>query len=83
MPFDRFARTLLTASGSNYRVPEVNFYRAVQSRDGKGLSQAVALTFMGTHAEKWPAERWEGMAGFFSLVELQGDARVEGRDCGL
>ena len=32
MPYDRFARELLTASGSNFRVPPVNFYRAVQGR---------------------------------------------------
>ena len=70
-PYDRFARELLTASGSNFRAPEVNFYRAVQSRDPKGLAQAVALTFMGSHAEKWPAAQWEGMAGFFSLVSYK------------
>jgi len=33
VPYDRFARELLTASGSNFRDAPVNFYRAVQSRD--------------------------------------------------
>ena len=33
MPYDRFVRELLTASGSNFRVPPVNFYRAVQNKD--------------------------------------------------
>ena len=28
MPYDEFARQLLTSSGSNFRVPQVNFYRA-------------------------------------------------------
>ena len=32
MPYDQFARELLTASGSNFRVPPVNFYRAVQKQ---------------------------------------------------
>jgi hypothetical protein len=68
LPYDRFVREMLTASGSNIRVPQVNFYRAVQSRDPQALAQAVALTFMGTRAEKWPKEQLAGMASFFSRV---------------
>ena len=33
LPYDRFVRTMLTASGSNFSTPPVNFYRAVQSRE--------------------------------------------------
>jgi hypothetical protein len=68
MPYDRFARELLTASGSNFRVGPVNFYRAVQNKEPQALAQAVALTFMGVRAEKWPKERLAGMAGFFAQV---------------
>ncbi|MDD4889253.1 MAG: DUF1553 domain-containing protein [Phycisphaerae bacterium] len=68
MPYDRFARELLTGTGSNFRVPQANFYRAVQSRSPQSLAQAVALTFMGVWADKWPKDRLEGMAGFFSQV---------------
>ena len=68
MPYDRFVRELLTASGSNFRAPPVNFYRALQNKEPQGLAQAVALTFMGTRAEKWPTNRLAGLAGFFSLV---------------
>jgi hypothetical protein len=67
-PYDVFVRKLLTSSGSNFRVPEVNFWRAVQSRDPKALAQAVALTWMGARAERWPAADWDGLAGFFSRV---------------
>jgi hypothetical protein len=67
-PCDRFARELLTASGSNFRVPPANFYRAMQNREPAGIAQTVALTFMGARAEKWPAERLQGLAGFFSQV---------------
>jgi hypothetical protein len=67
-PYDRFVRGMLTASGSNFRVPEVNFYRAVQNREPPGLAQAVALTFMGMRADKWPKARLEGTAAFFSQV---------------
>ena len=68
IPYDRFARELLTASGSNFRDPPVNFYRAMQSREPAAIAQAVALTFMGARAEKWPPERLAGMAGFFAQV---------------
>jgi hypothetical protein len=68
MPYDRFVRQMLTASGSNFRVPQVNFYRAVQSREPQALAQAVALTFMGVRPEGWPQEKWSQMAVFFSRV---------------
>jgi len=68
LPYDQFVRAMLTSSGSNFRVGPVNFYRAVQSKDPKGIAQAVALTFMGTRADKWPAERLEGMSGFFTKI---------------
>jgi hypothetical protein len=67
-PYDHFVREMLTASGSSFRVPEVNFYRAVQSREPAAIARAVALTFMGVRAEKWPKERLDGMAVFFSQI---------------
>ncbi|HEY5914342.1 MAG TPA: DUF1549 domain-containing protein, partial [Verrucomicrobiae bacterium] len=45
--YDQFVRELLTASGSNFRVGPVNFYRAIQNRTPEGIARAVALTFMG------------------------------------
>ena len=71
MPYDRFARALLTASGSNFRVPPVNFYRAVQSRKPEGLAEAVALTFLGERVDHWPKARLAGMAAFFSEVAFK------------
>jgi hypothetical protein len=68
LSYDRFARELLTSSGSNFRVPQVNFYRAVQSREPQAIAQAVALTFMGTRAEKWPAALLSGMTACFSQI---------------
>lgn len=67
-PYDRFARELLTTSGSNFRVPPVNFYRAMQKKDPEGIAHIVALTFMGARAEKWPDVRRKGMAAFFSQL---------------
>jgi hypothetical protein len=73
-PYDQFARELLTANGSNFRVGPVNFYRALQSRDAKTVARTVALTFMGTRAEKWPAEQLAGMAAFFARTSYKATA---------
>ena len=70
-PYDRFVREMLTESGSNFRTPAVNFYRAMQNREPQGIAQTVALTFMGARAEKWPAERLAGMAAFFSQIDYK------------
>ena len=68
MPYDHFVREMLTGSGSNFRDPQVNFYRAVQSREPQAIAQAVALSFMGVRPETWPEQRWSGMAAFFSQI---------------
>ncbi len=68
MPYDRFARELLTSSGSNFRVPPVNFYRAIQGRDPLSVASAVALTFMGTRLDTWPESMSGQMSVFFSRV---------------
>ena len=67
-PYDHFVRELLSSSGSNFRVPPVNFYRALQSAKPQDIARMVALTFMGTRVEKWPQDMLEGMAVFFSCV---------------
>ncbi len=67
-PYDRFARELLTSSGSNFRVGPVNFYRAIQNRTPEGIASTVALTLMGTRTDAWPQDRLEGMTAFFSQI---------------
>ncbi|NMC22030.1 MAG: DUF1553 domain-containing protein, partial [Thermogutta sp.] len=67
-PYDRFARELLTSSGSNFRVGPANFYRAISERTPAGIASAVALAFMGTRIDLWPEERRANMAVFFSQV---------------
>ncbi len=71
MPYDAFARALLTSSGSNFRTPPVNFYRAVQGNDPTAIAAAVALTFMGTRLDAWPEQRRADMAAFFSRVAFK------------
>ena len=74
LPYDQFVRQMLTASGSNFRVPPVNFYRAMQNKEPAGIAQTVALTLMGTRADKWPKDRLAGMAAFFAKVGYKSTA---------
>ena len=67
-PYDQFVRELLTSSGSNFRVPPVNFYRAIQNRTPEGIATAAALTFMGSRTDSWPKDRLPGLAVFFSQI---------------
>jgi hypothetical protein len=67
-PYDRFARELLTSSGSNFRVGPVNFYRAIQDRTPEGIAAAAGLALMGTRVQLWPEGRRAGMGAFFSQV---------------
>jgi hypothetical protein len=71
MPYDRFVRELLTASGSNFRDPAVNFYRSVPGRQPEAIARYVALTFMGERTEKWPRTRLQAMAPFFSQIAFK------------
>jgi hypothetical protein len=68
VPYDRFASELLTASGSNFSAPPVNFFRAVQDRSPEAIAGAVALTFIGVRVDNWSADRQGDLAAFFSRI---------------
>jgi len=68
LSMDRFARGLLTASGSNMRVPQANFFRAVQNREPRSLAAAVSLAFMGVRQDSWTPAELDSLAVFFSRV---------------
>lgn len=70
-PYDEFARALLTASGSNFRVPPANFYRATQTTDPEDLATVAALTFMGTRLQDWPDRQRGELSAFFSRVAFK------------
>jgi hypothetical protein len=67
-PYDRFARELLTSSGSNFRVGPVNFYRAIQDRTPEGIAASMGLALMGARIHVWPEDRRAGTVVFFSQV---------------
>ena len=74
MKYDQFARELLTSSGSNFRVPAVNFYRAMQDHEPSTIANAAALTFMGTRLDKWPDDKQKQMEAFYSRVSYKSTA---------
>ncbi|MDR3459175.1 MAG: DUF1553 domain-containing protein [Verrucomicrobiae bacterium] len=65
-PWNEVAHDLLTASGSDFENPPVNFYRAMQNRTPSGIAQTVALTFLGERAEHWPSNDLARLAVFFA-----------------
>jgi len=80
-PYDQFARELLTATGSNFRVGPANFVRAVPSKDARTLGETTALVFMGerigcARCHAHPQESWTfdddlGFGAFFARVNYK------------
>jgi len=70
MPYDQFARALLTTSGSNFRDAPVNFYRPFQQRTPRNIFGTAALIFMGVRLDNsgWSEEALLGMDAFFAKV---------------
>ena len=70
-PYDEFTRHLLTSSGSNFRVPAVNFYRAIEGQKPETIASAVSLTLMGVRFSSWSAGQQSDMANTFSRVAFK------------
>ena len=80
-PYDQFVRELLVSSGSNFRSPPANYYRALRKRDAQGYAESTALVFMGARlgcarchghpTESWTLEDNLGMAAFFPQVRIK------------
>lgn len=76
MPYDEFAREILTASGTPEINPPVVWYRSVQSREDN--VDNVSQLFLGTRIqcarchhhpfEKWSQDDYYSMAAFFSRI---------------
>ena len=79
VPFDRFARAVITAKGPNFTNPPASFYRRV--RTPEEASEAVSQVFLGVRigcakchnhvAERWTQDDYYGMAAFFSQVRYK------------
>ena len=67
-PYHKFIRALLLAQGSNFRMPESNFYRAHADRSPSGMAKNVMLTLFGIRLEKMPEKSQKLYANIFEEI---------------
>ncbi|MGD9723087.1 MAG: DUF1549 domain-containing protein [Pirellulales bacterium] len=77
MPYDQFARELLTASGSTFENPPANYYRtATETND---CTETTSQLFLGIRIqcakchnhpfERWSQDNYYGIGAFFNRVQ--------------
>ena len=77
MPYDEFARHLITASGSTFDNPPANFYRT--TTDTNDRVETISQIFLGARLqcakchnhpfERWTQDNYYGMGAFFNRVQ--------------
>ncbi len=75
-PYDKFVRSLLTAKGSSYENPAVNYLRVL--REPGKMTEDVSQTFLGVRFncnkchdhpfEKWTQDQYYEMGAYFAQV---------------
>lgn len=83
MPWDQFARAIITASGSNLENGAANYF--VQHKDVIELTETTSVTFLGTSLtcarchnhplEKWTQDQYYRFANLFARVRLKNGKR--------
>ncbi len=71
MPYDAFARALLLGSGSNFRQPESNFYRALEAKNPATIAKTVALTWMALRFDDLSTAAKADFTAFFSQIDYK------------
>ncbi|HKQ40346.1 MAG TPA: DUF1549 and DUF1553 domain-containing protein [Verrucomicrobiae bacterium] len=79
MPYDKFVRSLLTAEGSAYQNPAVNYLRVL--REPGKITEDVSQTFLGVRFncnkchdhpfEKWTQNQYYQFGAYFSQVAIK------------
>ena len=85
MPYDQFARELLTSVGSTMENAPANFYRT--AADPNDCVETISQIFLGARLqcakchnhpfERWTQDNYYGMAAFFNRVQRKKTARPE------
>ena len=80
-PYDILAREMLLSSGSNFKNPPVNFYRAVNDKKPENYAEAAALVFMGVRTncvkchdhrdEAWTMQDGKNFAKIFGCISMK------------
>ncbi len=83
MPYDEFAKQLLTGSGSTLANPPANFYRT--STDMNECVETISQVFLGARLqcakchnhpfERWTQDNYYGLGAFFNRVQLRNTER--------
>jgi hypothetical protein len=83
MPYDEFARQLLTGSGSTLANPPANFYRT--ATDMNECVENISQVFLGARLqcakchnhpfERWTQDNYYGLGAFFNRVQRRKTAR--------
>ncbi len=66
--YAEMVKQILTSEGSNFRVGEVNFFRATQAKNPDGIASCVALSFMGRRYDKMSESERRNIAMFFERL---------------
>jgi len=84
MPYDEFARQLITASGSTLENPPANFYRT--SSDMNECVETISQIFLGARMtcakchnhpfERWSQDNYYGLGAFFNRVQRKKTRRT-------
>jgi hypothetical protein len=90
MPYDEFARTILTASGSNVANPPASYFKILREPD-VAMENTTHL-FLGVRFncnkchdhpfERWTQDQYYQMASFFAQVGRQEDPKYKGQKIG-
>lgn len=83
MPYDQFARELLSSSGSTLAQPTANFYRT--STDAQDSVESISQLFLGARLqcakchnhpfERWTQDNYFGLTAFFNRVQRKKSPR--------
>jgi hypothetical protein len=90
MPYNKFAHTILTASGSNLDNPPASYYKVLRDPDAAmenttQLFLAVRFNCNKCHDhpfERWTQDQYYNLAAFFAQVNRAEDPRFKGQKVG-
>ncbi len=90
VPYDEFARSILTASGSNKEHPAASYFKVL--RDPEATMENTTQLFLGVRFncnkchdhpfERWTQDQYYETAAYFAKVDLKPDPASGGRTVG-
>ncbi|WP_337175700.1 DUF1549 domain-containing protein [Paludisphaera sp.] len=90
VPYDEFARRVITATGSNKDNPAASYYKIL--RDPEATMENTTQLFLGVRFncnkchdhpfERWTQDQYYETAAFFAQVDLKADPASNGRTIG-